>query len=162
VAVPAAVRLAEQAPTPTAVIAATTTWEQFPTLWPALLAEVWQAIRAGGARAGRNIMLYRDQRPAVEVGVELEGPFTAAGRVTASSLPAGPTATTIAPGPPTVDGIRDAHHRVIEWCDAHGDERTGVLWEIYSHQTADPSASYTEIHHALEPAPRNTPPRPPA
>jgi hypothetical protein len=149
VAAPPAVRLAEQAPTPTAVIATSTTWEEFPVLWPALLAEVWQAIRAAGARAGRNIMVYRDQRPTVEVGVELEGPFTAAGRVTLSSLPAGPTATTTAPGPPTREGIAAAHRSVVEWCDANGQRRNGILWEIYSHQTPDPSASYTEIHHAL-------------
>jgi hypothetical protein len=150
VAAPPAVRLAEQAPTPTAVIATSTTWDEFPALWPTLLDEVWQAIRAAGARAGRNIMLYRDQRPAVEVGVELEGPFTPAGRVTVSSLPGGLTATTTAPGPPTRDGIGAAHKRVIDRCDAHGHRRTGVLWEIYSHQTPDPSASYTEIHHAVD------------
>jgi hypothetical protein len=149
-AAPAAVRLAEQAPTPTAVIATTTTWDEFPSLWPALLAEVWQAIRVAGAHAGRNIMLYLDQRPAVEVGVELEGPFEVAGRVTRSSLPAARTATTIAPGAPTLEAIGAAHERVISWCAARGHPRTGILWEIYSHQTADPTASYTEIHHALQ------------
>ena len=57
---------------PTAVVPATTTWQEFPTLWRELLNEVWMCLRAGGVTRGcRNIMLYTDDVPHVEVGVEL-------------------------------------------------------------------------------------------
>src|SRR3954453_1875690 len=81
---------------PTAVVAATTTWQQFPTLWKGLLDEVWACLRAGGGDRGcRNVMLYRDDVPHVEVGVELSQPCPLAGRVVASTLPAGQVAMTV-------------------------------------------------------------------
>ena len=61
------------AATPTAVIRQQTTWERFPTPWRELLDEVWAHVRAGDVRAGHNVMLYLDDTPTVEVGVELEG-----------------------------------------------------------------------------------------
>jgi hypothetical protein len=60
---------------PTAVVAATTTWQQFATLWGSLLGEVWDCLRAAGITRGcRNVMLYRDDVPNVEVGVVLDQP----------------------------------------------------------------------------------------
>ena len=54
---------------PTAVVPATTTWQEFPTLWEVLLDEVRACLRAGGVHRGcRNIMLYQDDVPHVEVG----------------------------------------------------------------------------------------------
>ena len=43
-----AVRVVDVAVRPTLVIAATTTWQQFPALWGELLGEVWTCLRAGG------------------------------------------------------------------------------------------------------------------
>jgi hypothetical protein len=143
------VRLAEAEPQATAVVALVTTWAQFPAQWGPLLSEVWEAIRAQGARAGRNVMLYRDDRPAVEVGVELLGPFQPGGRVTTSALPQGPTATTTEPGPPTADGIAAAHERILNWCREHNQPLTTTRWEIYSHHSDDPSQMHVEVHYAL-------------
>jgi hypothetical protein len=58
---------------PTAVIAESTTWEAYPELWPRLLDEVWSAVRPrrGEIAPGRNVMLYTDDVPNVEVGVEV-------------------------------------------------------------------------------------------
>ena len=57
---------------PTAVVPATTTWQAFPTLWQDLSAEVWACLHAGGIDRGCGvIMLYWDDVPQVEVGVEL-------------------------------------------------------------------------------------------
>src|SRR5207302_1068177 len=54
---------------PTAVVPATTTWQEFPALWKELLDEVWACLRAGGIHGGcRNVMLYRDDVPLVEEG----------------------------------------------------------------------------------------------
>ena len=53
------VSLADVGSRPTAVVAATTTWPQFPRLWGQLLGEVWDCLRAGGIQRGcPNIMLY--------------------------------------------------------------------------------------------------------
>jgi hypothetical protein len=51
-------------PTPTAVVAAATTWAEFPAMWGPMLDQVWSFLR-GGAPAGlyqhgHNIMLYKD------------------------------------------------------------------------------------------------------
>src|SRR5947207_14454339 len=73
------VTAAEVAARPTAVVAATTTWQEFPTLWRQLLDEVWQCLRASSIERGcRNVMLYRDDTPRVnvEAGGELLQPCT--------------------------------------------------------------------------------------
>jgi len=116
---------------PTAVIAETTTWAEWPQLWPALLDEVWREVRARPELTpGRNVMLYRDDVPNVEAGVEIEAPFTVAGRVVASSLPGGRVATTTLRG--SYDG-GPAHDAVIRACEERGLERLGPRWEVYGH-----------------------------
>jgi hypothetical protein len=42
------VTVTDVAARPTAVVAATTTWPEFPALWKELLDEVWACLRAGG------------------------------------------------------------------------------------------------------------------
>jgi len=59
---------------PTAVVAQATTWQEFPRIWVRLLDQVYAFVRAGGAvQDGQNIMLYRDDVPNVEVGVQVAG-----------------------------------------------------------------------------------------
>lgn len=135
---------------PTAVIRETTTWERFPTLWSELLDEVWGYVRGAGVHAGRNLMLYLDDAPTVEVGVELEGDLAApSGRVTASTVPEGRAATTVARGAPSPEGIAAAHAAVIDWCDANGHTRTGVRWEVYDHWRDDPDTFETAVYWLL-------------
>ena len=139
-------------PTPTAVIRETTTWERFPTLWRELLDEVWAYVRGEEVKAGRNVMVYLDDVPTVEVGVELEGTLTAgSGRVVASALPEGRAATRVARGAPSPDGIAAAHAAVIQWCEANGHARTGVRWEVYDHWRDDPDAFETAVYWLLAP-----------
>src|SRR6476646_7087138 len=98
---------------PTAVVAATTTWQEYPTLWKELLDEVWACLHAGGISRGcRNVMLYRDDVPHVEVGVELLQPCPLTGRVVASTLPAGQVAMTTHRG--SYAGLESAHRAVID------------------------------------------------
>jgi effector-binding domain-containing protein len=119
---------------PTAVVAETTTWAEFPKLWRVLLAEVWTVVRGNDEIApGRNVMLYKDDVPNVEVGAEVGGSFSAQGRVSSSCLPAGRVVTTKHRG--SYHEIGEAHRAVIEWCDSHGLERVGPRWEIYGHAT---------------------------
>jgi effector-binding domain-containing protein len=137
---------------PTAVVAATTTWQEFPTLWKGLLDEVWACVRAAGIQRGcRNVMLYRDTGidgvAHVEVGVELSQPCPLTGRVTASSLPAGQVATTVHRGPYADLGL--AHRAVLDWCAAHGRRPTGARWEVYGPHRDDPAELSTEISYLL-------------
>src|SRR6266699_4317542 len=98
---------------PTAVVEAMTTWQEFPTQWRELSNEVWACLRAGGITRGcRNIMLYWDDVPHVEVGVELLVPCPLTGRVVASALPAGQVAMTAHRGP--YSGLAAAHRAMLD------------------------------------------------
>lgn len=133
---------------PTAVIAAETTWEEFPALWRRLLDEIWQAVRSNEAVApGRNVMLYKDDVPHVEIGVEAAGPFAPIGRVVPSTLPPGRAATTTHRG--RYEELGAAHEAVIGWCDRHGLQRTGVRWEIYGHWTPIVAEQEVEVYWLL-------------
>jgi effector-binding domain-containing protein len=133
--------------TPTAVVRETTTWAAFPNLWRTLLDEVWAFVRGAGLEAGRNVMVYEDDTPTVEVGVEMPEAFEPSGRVVPSTLPSGRAARTVLRGPPSPDGIGAAHDAVVRWCEANGERRTGVRWEVYGHWDDDhPEAFETEVY----------------
>jgi effector-binding domain-containing protein len=131
--VPADVTIVAAPATPTAVVAQATSWEEFPGLWGKLLDEVWGFVRGSELSPGRNVMVYKDDVPNVEVGVEAKGPFAPVGRIVPSCLPSGRVATTTHRG--RYEEIGAAHEAVIRWCDGRGLERTGARWEIYGHWT---------------------------
>ena len=124
---------------PTAVVAATTTWDRFPTQWGKMLDQVWAVLRDADPRAsdGHNVMLYWDDVPNVEVGVEVSRRFEPRDRVIPSALPGGAVAVTVHRGP--YAGLGAAHKAVLDWCAAHGLKTAGPRWEVYGH-LRDPSA----------------------
>jgi effector-binding domain-containing protein len=129
---------------PTAVIAATTTWQEFPTLWRQLLDEVHASVQWDGVGPkGRNVMLYKDDVPHVEVGVELDQPARISGRVTHSMLPSGNVASTTHRGP--YDKLGSAHDAVLRWCEERGLPLAGPRWEIYGHWHPDPEQCETHV-----------------
>ena len=133
---------------PTAVVAATTTWQAFPTLWRGLLDEVWACLRAAGINRGcPNVMLYLDAVPHVEVGVELRQPCPLTGRVVASALPAGQVAMTVHHGPSA--GLGEAHGAIRDWCAAHGRAPAGPRWEVHGPHRDDPAEVWTEVYWLL-------------
>jgi hypothetical protein len=76
------VRIVTTQATPTAVVAATTTWQEFPRLWRSLLDEVWALLRDETTtvyKDGHNVMLYRDGVPNVGVGVVVTASFSSDG-----------------------------------------------------------------------------------
>jgi len=101
---------------PTAVAKANTTWREFPTLWPAMLDEVWAFLGAtpGLHTEDHNVMLDGNDIPevdvAVEVGVQVSESFEALSRIVASTLPAAKTAATVHIGAPAEIGA--AHDSV--------------------------------------------------
>jgi effector-binding domain-containing protein len=134
---------------PTAVASATTTWQEYSALWRELLEEVWACLHAGGVTRGcRNIMLYRDDLPHIEVGVELLVPCPLTGRVVASALPAGPVAMTVHRGP--YAGLAAAHRAVLDWCAAQRQRTTGTRWEVYGPHNDDPTKMWTEVYWLLQ------------
>jgi effector-binding domain-containing protein len=133
---------------PTAVVAAATTWPEFPGRWKELLDQVWACLRAGGIHSGcRNIMLYLDDVPHVEVGVLLDQPCPLTGRVVASALPAGRVAMTVHRGP--YAGLGAAHQAVLSWCAGQGLRPAGPRWEIYGPHHDDPAQLWTEVYCLL-------------
>jgi effector-binding domain-containing protein len=132
---------------PTAVIAATTSWEEYPDVWPRLLDEVWSVVgpRRAEMAPGRNVMFYTDDVPNVEVGVEVTGSFLPLGRIIASTLPAGRVAMVTHRG--SWD-IGSAHRAVIDECDRLGLERVGPRWEIYGHYSA-PGDEEVEVYYLV-------------
>jgi effector-binding domain-containing protein len=142
------VRLVDVESRPTAVVAAETTWPDFPGVWGQLLGEVWDCLRAGGINRGcRNIMLYRDSVPNVEVGVLLGQPCPLTGRVVASALPAGTAAMAVHRGP--FGDVGAAHDAVQGWCAAHAHRLSSTRWEIYGPHNDDPAQLWTEVYWLL-------------
>ena len=92
-------------------------------------------------------MLYRDDVPHVEVGVELDQPARIEGRVVRSELPAGTVAAGVHRGPYENLGI--THDAVHRWCAEQGLRLAGPRWEIYGHWHPDPAALETEVYYLL-------------
>jgi len=138
----------------TAVVAQTTSWAEFPRLWGQLLDEVYRFVRgrtelATGAGNGlwHNVMLYKDQRPDVEIGVLVSQRFEPHGRVVASELPGGEVATAVHRGDYATLGA--THDAVRQAVAARGRELAGPCWEIYGHWREDPRELETEIYWLL-------------
>jgi effector-binding domain-containing protein len=145
---PHQVTVSEVAARPTAVVVATTTWREFPALWKELLDEVWSCLRAGGIDRGcRNVVLYLDDVPHVEVGVELRIACPLTGRVIASSLPAGTVAMAVHRG--AFAGLASAHRAVLDWCAANDRQPVGPRWEVYGPHSDDPAEIWTEVYYLL-------------
>jgi effector-binding domain-containing protein len=139
--------------TPTAVVAAATTWAEFPRMWGPMLDKVWTFLRTdappGLNRRGRNVMFYKDDAPNVEVGVEVTGSFDAAGSVVPSVLPGGLVATATHTGP--IGLLGDTHRAVREWSEANGFRLAGPRWEVYGHPDPSTGEFDVEVFWSIEP-----------
>ena len=146
-----AVTLRTVEPSPTAVVPATTTWAEFPRLWVVLLDQVWAFLRSdapvGLWTHGHNIMLYQDDVPHVEVGVQVTADFDPHGQVVPSTLPGGPAATATHIGP--IAQIGDAHRAVCDWATANGYTLTRRRWEIYGDPDPATNAVEVEVYWSL-------------
>ena len=142
------VREVETPGQPTAVAVRATTWEAYPALWPQLLETVWAAVRSNDEiTPNRNVMLYNDDVPNVEVGVEVGAPFPAQGEVVSSTLPAGRAAATTHRG--RYEELGSAHRAIIEWCNRNGLERLGPRWEVYGHWRDGSADQEVEVYYLV-------------
>jgi effector-binding domain-containing protein len=115
---------------------------------------VWNVVRAQKAKAGRHVAIYWDGSIRLEVGIELQAPFSDQGEVVRSATPAGVVATTTHFGP--YAGLGAAHDAVHQFCSANHHRLAGPSWEIYGHWKpewdADPSCIRTDIYYLLSAA----------
>ena len=114
---------------------------------------VWNVLRAQKIRgAGRHVALYWDDQINLEVGVELDTPFTGHGEVVHSATPAGAVATAVHFGP--YGRLGDAHDAIVRWCASNGHTLAGPNWEIYGHWqdewNSDPSKIRTDVFYLLQ------------
>jgi effector-binding domain-containing protein len=112
---------------------------------------VWNVIRAQHANGGRHVAIYWDDSVRVEVGAELEGPFSEAADVVCSATPSGNVAWVTHYGPYAALGA--AHQAVHEWAEATRHHLAGPKWEIYGHWKKewdeDPSQIRTDVFYLL-------------
>jgi effector-binding domain-containing protein len=92
-------------------------------------------------------MLYKDDRPEVEIGVLVSRSFEPERRVVASELPAGEVATAIHRGDYARLGV--THDAVRDQVQVYGREPAGPRWEIHGHWRADPNELETEVFWLL-------------
>lgn len=143
----------EQAPArPLAVVRRTAKPTDLPRVVPEACGLVWNTLRTAGVTgAGRHVALYRDNVIHLDIGVELDSPFTGTGEVLPAATPAGLVATTTHLGP--YGRLHDAHSAIHRWCRANGLTLAGPSWEIYGHWkeewNSDPSRIVTDVYYLL-------------
>ncbi len=102
---------------------------------------------------GLMIALYRPgAEPGMldlEVGIQVQAPFAASGRVVASALPACRAATTAHYG--DYARLGEAYRALAEWCKAEGLSTTSLHWELYGHWSDDPAKVRTDVLFQLAP-----------
>ena len=145
-----AVRIVTTAQTPTAVVAETTSWDEFPLLWRRLLAEVWAVCAFGPDRGpqrhavqGRRAERRGRRRGERAVRSERQG-----GGLT---LPAGRAATAVARGEPSPASLAAPTPPFASGARQNGHDLTGVRWEIYGHwrEDQDQALFETEVYWLL-------------
>jgi len=116
--------------------------------WRPMLDEVYACLRRhGSAHQGCNVMLYKDDVPNVEVGVELIAPCVLDGPVIRSALPAGEVAMTVHRGP--YEDLGAAYESLTRWCADNDRAVAGPRWEVYGDWRADPAELDTEVYFLL-------------
>lgn len=138
---------------PLAIVRRRATLQQLPRVIPEACGEVWNAIRVHNVQgAGRNVAVYLDDEMNLDIGVELSTPLSVASDLIPSQLPAGTVATTTHLGP--YRRLGEAHHAVIDWCNAHGHQLVRPCWETYDHWVDEwnqnPSKIRTVVFYLLK------------
>ncbi|MFI7545825.1 GyrI-like domain-containing protein [Actinoplanes sp. NPDC049599] len=134
---------------PTAVIRDSLPAARLPAWFPGVYEEILRHLTAvGAAPAGPPFARYtfHDDLVDVEAGFPVTGPAPGTGRVTSSSLPAGPAAVTTHHG--SYEDLALAHDAVTDWLKLQGLEAAGTHWEIYYTNPAelpDPAAWRTDL-----------------
>ncbi|HEY7056037.1 MAG TPA: GyrI-like domain-containing protein [Vicinamibacterales bacterium] len=145
------VRLEQIPAVPVAVIRRRVQQAELSRVVPECCGLVWNVVRRQGAKGGRHIAIHWDGTIRLEVGVELEGPFTEQDEVVRSATPGGLVAWATHFGP--YGGRSAAHDAVRQWCGANNYALAGPNWEIYGHWQpewdSDPSQIRTDVYYQV-------------
>ena len=147
------IRLEQLSSRPLAVVRRRASSSQLSKVVPECCGLVWSVLRTSKIQgAGRHVALYWDGVINLEVGVEMDAPFSGVGEVVASATPAGQVATTTHFGP--YQRLHKAHQAIRDWCADHGYQPAGPDWEIYGHWkdewNHDPSKIRTDVFYLLK------------
>lgn len=139
---------------PAAVIRLTVPREEMKSVMGPAIGEVMSAVAAqGGKAAGPVFSHHFKMDPKVfdfEVGVPVESPVKAAGRVNPSELPAATVARTVYRGP--YEGLGPAWGEFDKWVAENKHEPRPDLWESYAagpESGDDPTTWRTELNRPL-------------
>jgi effector-binding domain-containing protein len=142
------VRIAHVKAQPLAVVRRQASTRELATVVPAACGVVWDVLRELQVPgAGRNVAVYLDDAIHLEVGVEVDAPFTGYGEVIGTSTPGGRVATATHVGP--YDRLSGAHAAVVAWCAGRGEVLAGPSWEVYGHWIDDPARLRTDVFYLL-------------
>lgn len=131
-------------------VAAVTTSATPETLADAIyrgLDRVWAALREQDASTGHNVVIYRDELRAIDVGVEVLGPFLPSEEVAAVTTPGGDAVTTVHWG--DYSDIPQAYAALAHWISSNGRTRGVAAWEIYGDWNDEPAKRRTDIYVEL-------------
>jgi effector-binding domain-containing protein len=118
-----------------------------------MLDAVWSFLKsapAGMHEHGHNVMLYKDDIPNVEVGVQVSGAFEPSGKVVPSRLSDALAATAMHTGPMHLIG--DTHRAIVERCECNGHQVDGQRWEIYGDPNPSAGDFCVELYWSVQPA----------
>src|SRR6516164_1082417 len=146
------IRLEQHSSRPLAVVRRRAASHELSKVVPDACGVVWNVLRSHQVSgAGRHVAVYLDDQINLEVGVELDGPFTGHGDVIASATPPGLVATTTHFGPYRL--LHGAHEAIRRWCEDNGHVLAGPSWEVYGHWkdewNSDPTRIQTDVFYLL-------------
>lgn len=109
-----------------------------------------QQLQPSGPLFSRHFTMHAD-RFDFEVGVPVAVPPAPAGRMQASTLPAGKVARAVLEG--DYSGLADGWAALLDWVKAHGFATAPGLWEVYvkgPEADPDPAAWRTQLNKPLQ------------
>ena len=109
-----------------------------------------QGVRPIGAVFAHHLRMSPDIFD-FELGVPVNAPVTASGRVKPGELPAAKVARAVYSG--AYEGLPAAWGEFDKWMNANGCEKAADLWEVYSvgpQATPDPAGWRTELNRPLK------------
>ena len=142
------INIVQTTPIPTAVIRARVSSQELARFIPAACGKVWQFIRAAKLPGpGHHVAVYLGDG-SVEVGAEVQEPFTGNERVVCSRLPRGRAVSVTHFGP--YADLAKAHLALREWAKRMNIGLSAVCWEVYGHWeeewNRDPSKIRTDVY----------------
>lgn len=146
------IRLQQVSSRPLAVVRRRAAPRELSKVVPDACGTVWSVLRSRQvAGAGRHVAVYWDGQINLDVGVELDAPFSGCGEVVGSATPVGLVATTSHYGP--YSELHGAHQAICVWCRNNAHTLAGPNWEIYGHWqdewNHDPGKICTEVFYLL-------------